>query len=283
MGKFEVYLTGHSVHQITYESIKFSGGEVHVKLEQGVVNPLSHSGYVIKCLIKSSDDIMELLMLNNALSNELISHKITIKEKLLYLRYIPYSRQDRVCDVGEANGIKVFSDIINSMNFDIVHLFDPHSDVSSALINNSRLDDVGTKFRTIINGINEKSDKVSIVIPDAGAIKRSHAYFGHKYDIFTQFSKIRNTKTGKITNTKTDSIKYDTDDFYVEDYVIVDDICDGGRTFEEISKVIQKRRSGFGVDYRIHLLVTNGIFSKGKDELNKHFSSIHALYDWTKE
>jgi ribose-phosphate pyrophosphokinase len=56
--------------------------------------------------------------------------------------------------------------------------------------------------------------------------------------------------------------------------VIVDDICDGGRTFLEMQKTIRSERIYLFGD-KIYLVVTHGIFSAGFDELKKHFDGIY--------
>ena len=61
------------------------------------------------------------------------------------------------------------------------------------------------------------------------------------------------TATGNITKT---TVLHD--DFGGKDCVIVDDICDGGRTFIELAKVLKERGAG-----KIGLFVTHGIFSQG--------------------
>jgi ribose-phosphate pyrophosphokinase len=48
------------------------------------------------------------------------------------------------------------------------------------------------------------------------------------------------------------------DDFNGKDVLIVDDICSGGRTFIEISKILSQRNVG-----KIYLYVTHGIFDIG--------------------
>jgi ribose-phosphate pyrophosphokinase len=54
--------------------------------------------------------------------------------------------------------------------------------------------------------------------------------------------------------------------------VIVDDICDGGRTFTEIAKAIRTQVP----NARIYLVVTHGIFSAGFEELEKYFERIYT-------
>jgi len=49
----------------------------------------------------------------------------------------------------------------------------------------------------------------------------------------------------------------------------VDDICDGGGTFIGLAKALKQKNAG-----NLYLAVSHGIFSKGFNELNKHFTKI---------
>ena len=90
-------------------------------------------------------------------------------------------------------------------------------------------------------------------------------------------SKHRNLETGKIDFTDVPISVNDAD----KDFFIFDDICDGGRTFIEIAKTIERKRSlsssvhpkNYGKNY---LVITHGIFSSGFEELNKHFNQIYC-------
>jgi ribose-phosphate pyrophosphokinase len=55
-------------------------------------------------------------------------------------------------------------------------------------------------------------------------------------------------------------------------YVIIDDICDGGRTFVELAKAIKDGRP----TAKIYLVVTHGIFSAGYDQLGEYFEKIYT-------
>jgi ribose-phosphate pyrophosphokinase len=57
-------------------------------------------------------------------------------------------------------------------------------------------------------------------------------------------------------------------------FVICDDICDGGRTFIEIAKAIRDIRPKEIFNDKIYLCVTHGIFSAGFEELEKYFTAI---------
>jgi ribose-phosphate pyrophosphokinase len=58
-----------------------------------------------------------------------------------------------------------------------------------------------------------------------------------------------------------------------KDIFIVDDICDGGRTFTEVAKAIKENKKYTG---KIYLVVTHGIFSAGFDFLVQYFDGIYT-------
>jgi ribose-phosphate pyrophosphokinase len=86
-------------------------------------------------------------------------------------------------------------------------------------------------------------------------------------------SKHRDIKTGKIIRTDVPGL---TQEPGRRNFVIVDDICDGGRTFLEIAKTIRSERNISIFGDKIYLVVTHGIFSAGFDELKKHFDGIYC-------
>ena len=55
-------------------------------------------------------------------------------------------------------------------------------------------------------------------------------------------------------------------------YVVVDDICDAGGTFLGIAKML----NNYNPTATLELVISHGIFSKGIDELLKHYSTIYT-------
>jgi ribose-phosphate pyrophosphokinase len=172
---------------------------------------------------------------------------------------VPYARQDRVCDKGESFSILVFADLINSMNFSRITIIDPHSAVTEAAL---RPDRVITQFELLNYNTDllARMSKVGYIIaPDAGAGKKLKPFVdlfdGTKPLVCAE--KVRDMSTGAILKTE---VKHD--DFSGRDVMMVDDICDGGRTFIEIAEVLKKKNVG-----KICLYVTHGIFSKGLEPL----------------
>lgn len=236
----------NDIYFIRYNLSKFSAGEIHVKLNINDFNPEIEL-FEINAFIKSSDDIITLMMITDAIRQKKLNAVID-----LILDYCPYSRQDRVCDEGESLSIKVFANLINSMNYNTVQLIDAHSDVAPALINNC----TNIKVHEILRDAFDEDlfcETDYLVSPDAGANKKVQECAKLFNKEFIRADKIRDVKTGHIT----DTVVY-ADDLTGKTVFIIDDICDGGRTFIELAKKLIEKGA------IVNLYVTFGIFSKGK-------------------
>lgn len=246
--------------EIDFNLFKFSGGETSIKLNKGIdYNQIDR--VVISHRINSAEGIIEIAMAKDALSQK------GIPSFDLIIPYIPYARQDSVCAEGEAFSLKVFSTMINAMNFLNVICLDPHSDVSKALINNIS---VVRPNMYIINSLLEIGNHDTIIIsPDSGANKKIHgivqdiqrsALFG---DVVS-CDKIRDRQTGLLSG-----FQVFKDDLEGKPCLIVDDICDGGGTFVGLGKELKAKNAG-----PLYLYVSHGIFSKGFDDLALYFDKI---------
>jgi ribose-phosphate pyrophosphokinase len=229
------------------KSFTFPGGELRVHIP-GLPESLT-GDITVLARLQSADAIIRLL-----LATEIVQRYHRSGQKRLVIPYFPYARQDRVMQPGEAFSLKAIARLINSLGYDEVIVCDPHSDVTAALVENIRIipqvdmiaahEDIG---RIIHSGI-------TIVAPDAGAAKKAFAVARHYGLPLLTASKVRDTKTGQITNTSLDA-QSPIDEWSA---LIVDDICDGGRTFIELAKVLRWRGAS-----RVFLYVTHGIFSQG--------------------
>lgn len=249
-------LTDASGHEVPFETFSFPGGERHVRVK---FNPHWQPFMDIRADIRSSQDVMDLLLLTDALRrSDLVGH---IR---LVMPYLPYARQDRVCVQGEALSLKVFTDLINAQGYSSVEVWDPHSDVATALIN--KLEVKPQSF--FVTKIAESTDCV-FVAPDAGATKKVQTLARLYETKMIQALKVRNPSTGEITNNKV----IWPDDFFVRGSVmVVDDICDGGRTFVGLAENLV----GAIENLRLYLYVTHGIFSsdEGLRMLSKLYTKV---------
>ena len=252
-----------------YEISRFPDGQQSIRvIEHDYTTYLSlkdqKNPITIKSILNTFQDLELIICANQALK------EIGVKSVNLYIPYCIGGRSDRKFQEGGINYIKtVIAPIINSQNFNEVRIMDPHSDVLEACINNfAKFTNWGVT-KMALDDINDV-DNICLVSPDAGAYKKVFdvaKWFGIN-DIITA-SKVRDVSTGKILKTEVPSIEKHTD---VMKYVIVDDICDGGRTFIELAKVIKEQNSMA----KIYLVVTHGIFSAGFGELNNYFERIYT-------
>ncbi len=238
---------------------KFPGGEINANTSKNDYENV----YIewekepnIYARITSSDDLMLVLLYADAIKRQGYS------DINLIMYYVPYGRQDRVCNPGEAFSLKVFCDIINSVGFKSVYIMDPHSDVTPALLNNVEVLD-----RIFLRKIPITYDY--IVCPDGGARKKVMAdvkYVQFKQEPRIVFcDKVRDLQTGKLSGFEVYA------DDCSGDCLIIDDICDGGGTFIGLANVL-KARGATNID----LFVSHGIFSQGLDKFEDLFRTIYT-------
>ena len=224
-----------------YKVWSFPSGELGVQILSKNIT----SSYTIKGSVLSSDHLMELLQLREALG--------TTSDIDLIMPYCAYSRQDRRCNPGESFSLKVFADLINSCNFKSVTTYDNHSDVATALINNCG----ALSASTILTKHNRHVANMDYLIsPDAGANKKVFDC-SQKFNIpMIRADKVRDVSTGNITST---DVFATPEQLANKTVLIIDDICAGGRTFVELAKALKAVEPSV----TIHLYVTHGFFSSG--------------------
>lgn len=275
---------------IQYKIQNFPDGQNNIvlNLNGGELSGYSEAGvkWNISILIKSR--------LNTFIDLEIIACAVAslrecgVEDIHLYTPYIIGARSDRKFEEGGNNYLKdVICPIINSLNFKTVNCIDPHSDILEACIKGfKKIDNYKLVTEFILSRENEIKQHYKdfiLVSPDAGASKKIYKLaeqIGYKCDIIT-CSKDRDVD-GNLTKTVVPNIF----DYLMEgkDFIIVDDICDGGRTFINIAKEIldeQENNPQFSgrreeLNSKIYLIVTHGIFSKGFDELSKYFDGIYC-------
>ena len=230
----------YSVSAEGYSRSVYSGGEVKVTRNQ-----LTNLKGEYLRRIQSSDDLVGLLLFS-----DILTRAKQPKEKLV-IPYLPYARQDRITDALGDFGLYVFSELVNGLGFKEVVCFDPHSVVAAALIKNLkevRVDEIVSSSEMLLSAV-----KTSVLIaPDVGASKRV-SRLADTYSVpFVCATKQRDPLTGVLSNVEIYG------DVHGKECLIVDDICDGGRTFVNLSCALRARGAN-----RVSLYVTHGIFSQG--------------------
>lgn len=184
----------------------------------------------------------------------------------LTIRYMPYSRLDRVEDGGMFT-LKIVAALINWLEFRSVTVVEPHSDVTCALLDRSlpdyftieHLDEV-TKM---IDGWDTYFDW--LFFPDAGAQKRYAKVLG--YNTAVGF-KHRDFATGKLSG-EMDVVGFNpTDDPKV---LIVDDLCSKGGTFCMSAKELR----ALGAD-KVYLFVAHCENTMWEGEVLDHIDGLYC-------
>ena len=159
----------------------------------------------------------------------------------LYMPYCPHARQDRVKNNGDVFTLKYFADVINSLNFSRVVVFDAHSNVSLALIDRVRNTNPAPFIekailnigQTITTKENEGSTSSLIAFyPDEGAMKR---YSDDTKLPYAFGIKKRDWATGKIEGLTIQNQELVNG----KDVLIIDDICSRGGTFYHTAKALK--------------------------------------------
>lgn len=243
----------------------FPAGERGLKIESVEIRVNDRRPvYYIACNFRGSDDIIDIMLEADA-ARRLYGQDVKL---VLSIPYFPYARQDRVMTEGESHSLKVIANLINSIKFSKVLIADPHSDVVEALVDNAVIQ---RQHDLVLATVPNIHDYDFLIAPDAGALKKIYKLSQMCGIPVICASKTRDVSTGEITGTK----------IQPEDYLalskskralVVDDICDGGRTFIELSKVLP---SACALD----LYVTHGIFSKGKDALLREYRNVLCYND----
>jgi ribose-phosphate pyrophosphokinase len=250
-------------YESTAKTSVFPGGEEFVQLPKGL--PLEAARIEVLADLRSSNEVMQLLMLTDALREHYRFDKDV--EYVLNLSYLPYARQDRICAKGEAFSLRVMANLINSLGYDKVFIDDCHSEVGLALINNvvhsTQLQCIVGKPET--HNLARKCDV--IVAPDAGAAKKAQEIATYYGKPLVQCLK---TRVGERIEIQV------LGDIKGKRALVVDDICDGGGTFLALAKAL----GGANRPIELNLYVTHGLFSKGKQVLLDAYDKVEAYNEW---
>jgi ribose-phosphate pyrophosphokinase len=250
---------------IKYKISSFPDGQQTVDIEPF---SLYNDPITLKSRLNSFKELELIICATQAIRNQIPSKLIN-----LYVPYFLGSRSDRKFQEGGVNYLKqVICPIINSQNFNSVTVIDPHSDVLEACLDNYKKENNFNLVKFALSNIDNKDnarDRICLVSPDAGAYKKIFdvAKF-YKIENIITATKVRDMKTGNILHTEIPVL----DQHNNLTYVIIDDICDGGRTFVELAKVIKAGRP----TAKVYLVVTHGIFSAGFKTLNEYIDGIYC-------
>lgn len=218
--------------------------------------------------INSSHDLLNLACAADVLGRNNMPVSVTIP-------CLFGQRDDRIFGANESFGMKVIANIINMCNFTSVNLFDPHSDVGPALINNSFVMN-GALTDVIGRCIKAEEDKqcgctgkdnVVLVSPDAGAYKKVFKYAEIYEKELVAANKFRDSQ-GKIT------LNFNGD-VAGKDCLIIDDICSRGNTF---IKLAQKLKDQGAQTVQLYISHFEGGCEEYKQTIDNLLKCIDRVY-----
>lgn len=237
---------------IKFEIMYFPDGQPHIKINAEDLTTENASCRILS-RIANANDLMLVLLAKNTLEY------LGFEKVELYISYLMAARMDRVMTNGEPFSLKVVAGILNSASFHKIKIFDPHSEVTTALLNKSfaieNIDYVKEVLKSYTNkNPNADVSRYCIVSPDAGALKKIYKVAAALNNIHVvECMKNRDVKTGALKG-----FEVFEKDLTGKTCFIVDDICDGGGTFIGVAAELKK----LGAE-KIILVISHGIFSKG--------------------
>ena len=246
-----------------YKLSKFPDNSVKFILKEDIENRFtSVPTIVVRTRLLSNDDIIALALVKDVINNKYVNVKTILK-----IDYMMYQQDDRRFKTEESFGLKVISNFINTMKWDKVEIFHPHSDkvefIDNCIIasNQSFVEDAILDVRSYTF-----NRFPYWVIPDSGAFKTQFKQIENiEYPNFITCMKSRNHETGGIETV------VNVGDLSGQACFIVDDICLGGRTFIQIAQKLREKNCG-----KLYLIVSHGVFNQGIEHLLEHFDYIYT-------
>lgn len=217
----------------------------------------------------------------------------------LVMPYVPNGRLDRIYSDNEVFTLKYFANFINGLKFNKVGVFDPHSNVTTALIDRvtvldtifydckricfgSIADDIDKEF--FINGEENtfRWGDIAIYFPDESAYKRYKKYFsnGITHDMFYG-KKVRDWKTGQILGLEV----YSENDEKISEkkikdrvFLMVDDIVSYGGSMAYGADKLKELGAAHIYAYASH--VENSVLDQEKGTLLKRidYGTVDKLF-----
>lgn len=175
------------------------------------------------------------------------------KTVILSLPFLPNARMDRVRGDGEVFTLKYFCELINSLHFDRVEVWDVHSNVGSALLARVKNLEPKKALERVLDSIGR--DGLAIYFPDEGAHKRYA-------DLLPGLSvcygrKTRDWESGRILGLEIVKGGLSLKGARV---LMVDDICSYGGTLYYSALALKKEGASEIYSYTTH--TENSLFSE---------------------
>lgn len=271
------------INGIEIEQTRFADGtQCLLNVTEGVFNWPLNDVVDITWLYEDDSELATLLFISNHIKENFNNSSLSGRPRIrLIMPYVSNGRMDRVKSKEEVFTLKYFCDFINYLNFDRVVIFDPHSDVTPALIKNVEVITPNTAIDTVLNEIELCNDTpiyrgtTIIYFPDAGAMKRYKDMPRIKGYELIYGEKDRDWRTGKLLGLKIFNQKgerVDNCEGYLngKSVLMIDDIISTGGTLALSADSLKKIGASYVYVYASHCenSIVNGEINKVKERLD---------------
>lgn len=256
------------------ETFFFPGGEPHARLPEG-----EFGDALLVLRARTWNDLgLGMVVLDALQANVLASYKAGDRSGRaarvwVFVPYFPGARQDR--SDGQTPKTKTILYSMLGVVADKVFTFDIHSGGNhqgrlSCPLHSFSVDELAPQADL------PAPANAYIISPDSGATERAQrlATAARVSNPVLQCDKHRDFATGKFTHFTMPPLPG------VGEYLIVDDICDGGGTFNLLAEEFLK--DPYGADSSLALFVSHGIFSKGLGNIHPKIEQIFTTDSFTR-
>lgn len=244
---FKAYIPGLGTHNNVAQVFQFPGGEWHLRNIWPFENQKVH--WIADVRGADPNDLVKAALLG--------THASARGERYtLMLPYLPAARADR----GTVLGVDAYAGLARAGRPQAVIGVDPHSPAAHVWYDNLRVvDSVDLVERALLGTYD------GVISPDKGALGRATRVADRLGVDLYRAEKQRDFDTGRIlsmwlTNPVPKKGRY----------LVVDDICDGGGTFNFLAETIALPRE------QLSLWVSHGIFSGNAAALHKSYERIYT-------
>lgn len=246
---------------IKYKFNWFPDGEVQIELEDFD----RKNDIEVKCRITNSNELFIIQQVCDILDRQGVVYVV----KILYLMGM---RMDRVMDFNRPFTLKVIYNILSNCNATRIEILEPHSGRIFKFDKKNKFYEMENPIHELIK---EKIYDYQLIFPDEGAILRyEHLFLFENIDPVIYCEKVRDIRTGNIVGFEV----INDSELSGKPLLLIDDLCDGGRTFVNISKELKSI-----TDVPLNIIITHLVNPKGLINLSENFDNIwitNSYKDW---
>lgn len=243
---------------MNFTRIKYPDGQISCLLEN--FNPAECENHVTVIeRINTYEDLFYVAAIKSLIDN------YGFASSSLKIPCLLGQRSDRKFSNNGSFDLKIITKFINSLNFDHIEIFDPHSDVCVALLDNciskSPENYILKSYNIIIEKEKLEKNNLFLLSPDAGVYKKIYK-ISEKHNIPMMASNKYRDPNGEINVTFSGNPSN-------KNFLICDDYLDGGKTFIQLAKNLKDNGAN-----QVYLYVSHGLFSKGIECLQENIDKV---------